>query len=191
MTFQPLKTPLRRDRYAWRTLAGAALLALIPAAGTRVVATTIARMSLAEVVAASDTIVQGRVEGARSFWRGNQVWTEVTLAVSQGLKGTPGGRLTFEQLGGRVDAPVPLEMSVPGLPEHRAGDEGFYFLQAGGPGQRVIVGLSLGLVRVLRDDRGAYVGAEGRRRSPVEFAEEIRRLVAGQASRRSGGAAER
>ncbi len=187
----PTPPPTRRSRPARRILPGATLVALAFALHAPLGATTIARMTLAQVVAASDTVVQGRVESSRSFWRGNQIWTEVTLGVSQALKGTPGGRLTFEQLGGKVSVPVPLEMTLPGAPDHRVGDEGFFFLQPGGPGQRVIVGISRGLVRVLRDERGAYIAAEGPRRSPVEFAEEIRRLVAGQAGGRPGAAASR
>lgn len=144
-------------------------------------ATTIARMSLRQIVDASDTIVQARVEKVRSFWEGKQILTEVTLGVSQSFKGSPGASLTFRQLGGRVDWPVPIETTVPGAPAHRVGDEGFYFLQAGGsPGRTVIVGLSRGLVPVRRDPAGAYVAFEGARRAPSDFAEEIRRLVTGQ-----------
>ncbi len=159
---------------------------LVSLFATRTLATTVVRMNLPQVVAASETIVHGRVESVRSQWQGNRIFTEVSVSVARSLKGSSAPRVTFVQLGGRVETPVPLEMNVPGAPVHRVGDEAFYFLQSGGPGKTIIVGLFRGHVQVQHDDRGAYVNLDGSRKTPAEFEEEIRRLVAGQASPRPG-----
>src|SRR5437667_10401359 len=104
-------------------------------------ATTVKRLELKDIIAASDAIVQGRVESIRSFWHGKQIHTEVRVAVSRTLKGPREDRLTFLQTGGRVESPVPLEMTVPGAPIFRVGDEAYFFLQPGTRGERYVVGL--------------------------------------------------
>jgi hypothetical protein len=143
-------------------------------------ATSVRRLELGEMVAAADTIVQGRVDGIRCFWQDRQIYTEVRVAVARSLKGARGDRLTFLQVGGRVDSPVPLEMTVPGAPIYRLGEEAYFFLQPGRPGERIVVGLFQGHVPVRHDAQGDYVGAPGARKSPAQFDEVIRRLLAGQ-----------
>ena len=143
-------------------------------------ATTVKRLDLKEIVAASDAIVEGRVESIRSFWQGRQIFTEVTVGVSRALKGPRPARLTFLQVGGRVDAPVPLEMSVPSAPIYRVGDEAYFFLQPARPGEHVVVGLFQGHVPVRRDAQGDFVVSGGSRKSPAQFEEEIRKHMAGQ-----------
>ena len=158
------------------------LLLVIAALAPPASATTLARMSLDEIVAASDTIVEGRVVSIRSYWQGKQMLTEIGLSVSRSLKGSAARRLSFVQPGGRVSSPVPVTVTVPGAPIHAIGDEGFYFLQPGAPGQRLVVGLSLGRVPIRRDDGGPFIMHDGRRLAPSEFADEVRRLLAGQAA---------
>src|SRR5438046_10695761 len=77
----------------------AALLASLTLASMPAFATTVRHLDLKEIVGASDTIVQGRVESMRSFWQGKQIHTEVRVKVSRTLKGTRGDRLTFLQAG--------------------------------------------------------------------------------------------
>jgi hypothetical protein len=137
-------------------------------------------MSLEEIVGVSQDVVRGRVESTRSFWEGKQIWTEVTLTVGRAYKGKAAGRMIFQQLGGQVSSPVPLEMAVPGAPVHRVGDEGFYFLEPGSRGRKIIVGLYRGLVPVRRDAGGDHILFEGRRLAPHQFEDEIRRALAAQ-----------
>jgi hypothetical protein len=166
---------------AFLVLAG--LLATAPA-----LATSVRRLGLEEIVRVSDTIVQGRVDSIRTFWQGRQIYTEVSVSVSRALKGEHLDRLTFLQVGGRVETPVPLEMTIPGAPIYRAGEEAYFFLQPGRPGERIVVGLFQGHVPVRRDAQGEYVGAQGARKSPAQFDEEIRRHMAGQKPDRTAGA---
>jgi hypothetical protein len=149
-------------------------------------ATLIRRLPLPDVVSAADAIVEGRVAAVRSFWEGKQIWTEVSLAVAGTHKGGSVETLTFLQLGGSVKSPVPLSMNVPGAPIHRIGDRGFYFLESKRKDRLIIVGLSLGHVRVRRDDRGDHVMFEGVRLSPGEFVDRVRHIVLEQQQGRSG-----
>lgn len=143
-------------------------------------ATTVRRLGLAEMVPASESIVLGRVEASRSYWQGKQIYTEVTLSVRRSLKGQRGGTVTFVQLGGRVEEPVPVEMVLPGAPIHHVGDEAYFFLQPGRPGERLIVGLFRGRVPLRRDEQGEFVLFGGARKVPAGFEEEIRRQMTGQ-----------
>jgi hypothetical protein len=137
-------------------------------------------LGLEEIIGASDTILQGRVESVRSYWHGRQIETEVGIAVSRGLKGPRATRVTFLQVGGRVDSPVPMEMTVPGAPIFRVGDQAYFFLQSGQAGERHVVGLFQGYVPVRHDAQGDFVLLGGARKSPAAFEEEIRRRMAGQ-----------
>src|SRR5262245_15353337 len=168
----------RRGRKTPAVAAFAVLSALL--APDHLFATSVRRLDLGEIVAASDTIVEGRIEAIHCFWRDRQIYTEVRVAVARSLKGPRRDLLTFLQVGGRVDSPVPLEMTVPGAPTYRLGEEAYFFLQPGRPGERVVVGLFQGHVRVRHDAQGDYVGAPGARKSPAQFEEEIRRRMAGQ-----------
>ena len=158
----------------------AVLCVLIAMCAATAWATTIRHLDLGQMTAAADTIVHGRVESVRSFWEGRQILTEVSLVVDRGLKGPAADRVSFVQVGGTVSSPVPINMTVPGAPVHKVGDEGFYFLEPVKDGRHVLVGLSLGRVQVLQGDQGAYVTHEGKRISPEAFEEQIRRAVSGQ-----------
>jgi len=167
----------------WRAILGVVTgLLLLPVAIAH--ATTVRRLDLPAMSRAADTIVEGRVEGVRSYWEGNRIWTEVRIAVTRAHKGSPDGIVTVLQLGGRVESPVPVAMTVPGAPEHRIGDEGFFFLEPIAPGQakKMIVGLFQGRVLLRKDDRGPFVSVGGKRQMPGELADSIRRLLAGQAA---------
>ena|SRR3989442_1570785 len=163
------------------------ILALLLLCSVPALATTVRRAGLKEIVEASDAIVEGRVESIRSFWRDRQILTEVSVGASSALKGWRTMRLTFLQVGGRVDLPVPIEMTVPGAPIFSVGDEAYLFLQSGKPGERYIVGLFQGNVPLRHDAQGDFVVFDGARRSPAQFEEEIRRQMAGQKLDASAG----
>lgn len=159
---------------AARLLAAAASIALAigPASATQV-----RRMELREVVSRAGTIVEGRVTRVRSFWEGKQIFTEVTVKVARAHKGAPGADLSFRQLGGRVDSPVPLAMTVPGAPIHRVGDRGFYFVEKREGAYPNLIGIWVGHAPIRRDERGEYLTFNGTRNTPGEFGQRVRQLV--------------
>ncbi len=173
----------RKDPWA----RGFPILALLLLSTVPALATTVRRAGLKEIVEASDAIIEGRVESIRSFWRDRQILTEVSVVVSSAFKGSRTMRLTFLQVGGRVDLPVPIEMTVPGSPIFSVGEEAYLFLQSGKPGERYIVGLFQGHVPLRHDAQGDFVAFGGARRSPAQFEEEIRRQIAGQKLDASAG----
>ena len=140
-------------------------------------ATQVRRMDLPEVVSLAGTIVEGRVARVDSFWEGKQIFTEVTITVTRAHKGAPGAGLSFRQLGGRVDSPAPIAMTVPGAPTHRVGDRGFYFVEAHPGSHPTLIGIWAGHAPIRRDDRGEYLTFNGTRHTPGEFGQRVRLLV--------------
>ncbi len=183
MRFQPPPIRPPGSRRAGRRFA---VTACLVALGTGLAsATLVRRMDLPEVVRTAETIVEGKVTSVRSFWEGRQIWTEVAVAVSRSYKGRGADDVTFRQLGGSVEEPVPLQMTVPGAPRHLEGDGGFYFLTRRPGGHPILVGVWVGHVPLRRDDRGEHVSFDGRRFTPDEFAERIRTLVIDQSAGRA------
>lgn len=186
MHFPARAAPARLGRKGARA-AVFLILTFVCLTSAPVLASTVRHLGLKDIVGAADTIVEGRVESIRSFWQGKQIYTEVTVGVTRALKGARAERLTFVQVGGRVNSPVPLEMTVPGAPIFVVGDEAYFFLQPGKSGERYVVGLFQGHVPLRHDSRGDFVVFGGARKLQVEFEEEIRREMAGQRQDPSGG----
>src|SRR5882762_9711548 len=110
----PYDTPVATARDGRRCAWAAGLLVPLLLSPLPALATTVRHVGLKEIVAASDTIAQGRVESVRSFWREKQIVTEVSVVVSRGLKGGRTDHHTFLQAGGRVEkrevvGPPPFE----------------------------------------------------------------------------------
>ena len=162
------------NRSEARILAAAVSIALTCGLAS---ATLVRRMELPEVVSLAGTIVEGRVARVDSFWEGKRIFTEVTVTVARAHKGTPGAGLSFRQLGGRVDSPVPLAMTVPGAPIHRVGDRGFYFVEERPGAHPTLIGIWTGHAPIRRDDRGEYLTFNGARFTPGEFGQRVRQLV--------------
>ncbi len=170
---------IRRARFPLRShlLAIAAMLLL---GSSILLATSVRRMPLPQIVSAADAIVEGSVTGVRSYWEGKQILTEVTVRVERGYKGKEIPIRTFQQLGGRVTSPVPLSMNVPGAPVHRVGDRGFYFMESRPGSRHLLVGLWRGYIPIRKDERGDHLIFGGRRMTPGQFGEKVRRLILDQ-----------
>ena len=126
------------------------VLAGLFAALSAVSATTVLKMTLPEVVAAAELIVEGKVlsvEGYRDA-RG-MICSKVLLQAAQYLKGSGGSYLEFSIPGGFVGDQGLL---IPGFPQFRPGEDSILFLsKAGGTGIRLPEGLGQGKYRVLFD----------------------------------------
>lgn len=115
----------------WRSL----LVALAVVAGAMLAsplcAATVAALSDAALVRASDAIVQGRVVHVevRTYDVGPQVFTEATVAVADALVGVPSPQQTIVVRipGGETDA---HHVIVPGMPQLAVGDDVVLFLEA-------------------------------------------------------------
>lgn len=116
----------------------AVLLWASPAASSIVVA-----MDLEDLVAESDSIVQGVVESVTSEWDNDKklIFTYASIRVDDPLKGERFRTLMIRQMGGRIGA---LMLSVPGIPEFDEGVGVIVFLKNAGNGTFHVVGLNQG-----------------------------------------------
>jgi hypothetical protein len=124
-------------------------------------ATVALRVDLAELAAAADLVVRGRVVGDVSRWDASRrrIYTDVTVAVEEVYKGNArvGHALVVTRLGGSVGG---VGMRVAGEVSLPAGEESILFLrrhEARRGARLTVVGMAQGKLVVLRDRRGARV----------------------------------
>lgn len=146
-------------------MAGVLALCLAPA----IALALMVPFSLDRLVTDADTIVHGSVVRRESRWdtSGRLIVTDVTLDVSETLKGEPAVRQTLRIAGGTVGE-VTLTMSE--VPEFRDGEDVIVFLAHDQVPSRV-VGLWQGKFTV----EGQVVERGGRRLSLADFLDEIAR----------------
>ncbi len=112
-------------------------------------ATTITKMELPALVKASDSIVQGRVEGVESrFESDRMVYTYIRVVVEEPLKGERSRSILVRQLGGKVGA---MTMWIAGSPRFKEGDQVIVFLRNRRNGTFDIVGLNQGKYDIVDD----------------------------------------
>lgn len=147
-------------------------------------ATTLARLSLDELAAASDAVARVRCAGTESRWERGSIWTVTTFDVMETLKGNLPAKIEVRLPGGRVGH---LTATVDGTPRFVPGVEVILFLEKSRAGGFTVAGWVQGTFRISRDPRthaeivtqdssafavfdtatGAF-RAEGIRRMPVE-----------------------
>src|SRR2546428_13371180 len=89
------------------------IAALLPFSVIPALATTVRRVGLERIVEASDTIVEGRVESIRSFWRGKQILPENSVGGAPPPHGQRADRVPVLQAGGGGGSPRPVGMTGP------------------------------------------------------------------------------
>ena len=112
--------------------------------------TTLARLSLDQLVAASDAAARVRCAGAESRWEGGSIWTVTSLEVVETLKGNLPRQITVRLPGGRVGH---LTATVDGAPKFKPGDEAVVFLERSRAGGFTVAGWVEGTFRIWRDPR--------------------------------------
>jgi hypothetical protein len=136
---------------------GAWLLAALLLAPAAAGATTVDRqLSIVDLLQQSELIVHGRVKSVTDGVDARGIpYTEVTLAVSEALKGKPGSEYTFLQFGLLAprrmdDGRVNLMVTPSAWTTYAKGDEAIFFLRkaAAWTGLRTTAGLAQGKFRV-------------------------------------------
>jgi hypothetical protein len=140
-----------RSKIATLPLSGrgpALVLALLLGAGS-LQATLVSRMSLEEVVDASETIVQGTVVRKWSAWdEGHKyIWTHYEIQVADKLKGSVPGTFVVSEPGGVVDE---IELQIAGTPQYEVGEEIVLFAERTPLGYLRTCGWGQGKFRVTR-----------------------------------------
>lgn len=118
-------------------------------------ATEVTHVDLRELTLGSSDIVIGRVEGARSRWNEahTKIVTDVTVRVSERLKGAGADQMTLVQLGGVVGN---MRYTVPGSPTFTPGEESLLFVWRDTGGRAQVNALAQGKFDI-------HVDAAGRR----------------------------
>ena len=122
-------------------------------------ATTVIPASLEEIVEGSQLIVHGRVIDvqARTTADRRSIFSLVTVAVDEAVKGSPGRAVTFRVPGGQIGR---YRRVIVGAPEFATGDEVVVFLRGGGAAVPTLFGLGQGVYKVERHEptRAASAG---------------------------------
>ncbi len=128
----------------------ARVLLLVAACAPAALAAQVQHLDTRELTLGSDDVVIGQVEQLRAHWNAThtKILTEVTVAVSQTLKGSPADRLTLVQLGGQVDG---LRTTVEGGPLFTPGEEVLLFVWRDPQGRAQVNGLGQGKFEITRD----------------------------------------
>src|SRR6476469_2898411 len=114
---------------------------------TPALATTMLKQDLPELSKAADVVVRGRVTRVQSRWTDDhrRIVTDIDIAVSEAMKGSPGGTVTIVQPGGVVGD---IGQRVDGMAEFKEGEECVVFLERRGQKVFSVVGLSQGKLNV-------------------------------------------
>ena len=153
-----------------------AVILFAPAAG----ASQVLHQTLRDLTLGSSDIVIGRVEGTRAHWDEShrKIVTEVTVQVSESLKGAPAGPITLTQLGGDLDG---FRYAIPGNPLFRPGEEALLFVWRDAKGRAQVNGLAQGKFDITTD---AATGERTVQRAPeglrVREARTLRLVKAGE-----------
>lgn len=140
----PTATRLPRMSDRWLALASLALLLVGSAWGTLV-----PRMSLEEVVDASEAIVHGNVVRTWADWDADHryIWTHYEIQVVDKLKGKAVGTIVVSEPGGTVGETA---LQVAGTPQYEVGEEVVLFAEKTPLGYLRTCGWGQGKFRVQR-----------------------------------------
>jgi hypothetical protein len=121
----------------------AVFAALVACATAR--ATTLMRLSLAEMARTAEVVVRARCVGNVTGWDAGEIWTVTTFQIEETWKGAPPGLITVRLLGGRAGN---LTSTVDGVPRFQAGEDVVLFLERAGRGNFSIVSWMQGTFRI-------------------------------------------
>jgi len=125
---------------------------MISLAATEAMATTLARLSIAQMSQVSPVIVRAHCLSNSTRWDEGDIWTFSTFAVEEVWKGSANAQITVRLLGGTSGN---LTSTVAGIPRFRSGETVVLFLERTSHGDLSIVSWQQGTFRVRRNTRSA------------------------------------
>lgn len=147
---------MRRERTAARTtsqwILPAACFAVALFAVSMADATTLARMSLAQMSQAAPLIVRARCAGNSVALDAGEIWTLTSFDVEETLRGNAPSQVTVRLLGGSLGN---ITSHVSGIPRFRSGEDVILFLQPTQRGDFSVVSWEQGTFRIRRGPSGA------------------------------------
>ena len=114
-------------------------------------ATTIARMSLAQMSQAAALIVRARCTGNSVAVDAGEIWTFTSFDVEETLRGNAPSQVTVRLLGGSLGN---ITSHVSGIPRFRPGEDVILFLQPTQRGDFSVVSWEQGTFRIRRAPSG-------------------------------------
>ena len=126
-------------------------------------ATTLVRMSVAQMAHAAQAIVRVRCLEESTGWDAGEIWTFTSFEVQEVWQGSAPARITVRLLGGRVGN---LTSSVSGVPRFRSGEEVVLFLERTPRGDFSVVSWEQGTFRIHRE---AATGSEAVTQDSASF----------------------
>lgn len=142
----------RRDRRRFlMVVANLLLIATQPVSQ----ATTLMRMSLAQMARTAQVIVRARCVSNATLWDEGEIWTRTTFDVEESWSGPAGSRqLAVRLLGGSLGN---ISSRVSGIPRFQPGEDTVLFLEPSRNGDFAIVSWQQGTFRIRQN---AAMGAE-------------------------------
>jgi len=128
------------------------LLAAVSLAAFASMATTLARMSVAQMSLAAPLIVRARCLGNATRWNAGEIWTFTSFAVEEVWKGSAPAQIDVRLLGGTAGN---LTSTVAGIPRFRQGETVVLFLEPTSRGDFSVLSWEQGTFRVRQNARGA------------------------------------
>ena len=156
----------------------AALLALaLAAAPAR--ATEVQHLDTAQLTRTSSDILVGKVQGVQSRWNTahTKIFTDITVQVTDALKGANTPNVSFTQLGGTVGD---LRYEVEGCPAFVNGEEALLFLWRDSRGVAQLNGLGQGKFEITRDAQGRRMVQRGAMGLAIQEARRLSLVPAGR-----------
>ncbi len=117
-------------------------------------ATTVLKMDLQDLVTASDSIIQGRVESVETRWENKLAYTYTSVVVDEGMKGGPRRAVLIRLPGGKVGS---LKVHVAGMPQFKTGDSVILFLKGRADGTFDVVGMNQGKYDIEQNTATAHI----------------------------------
>jgi hypothetical protein len=128
---------------------------LLPATAFVAKATTLMRMSLAQMARTAQVIVRARCVSNATLWDEGEIWTRTTFDVEESWSGPPGTRqIAVRLLGGSLGN---ISSRVSGIPRFQPGEDTVLFLEPSRNGDFAIVSWQQGTFRIRQN---AAMGAE-------------------------------
>ena len=126
----------------------ACLLLALAAPAAR--ATQMLHLDTETLVRGSADIVVGKVESLKPHWNAahTKIFTDVSVRITESLKGGVGDRLTLTEIGGEVDG---VRYSVSGCATFVPGEEALLFVWRDSAGRAQVNGLGQGKFDIRRD----------------------------------------
>lgn len=124
-------------------------------------AATLEKLSPERLIAESTEIVRGKVTYCVATYRPPVIWTLCEVAVSERYKGAEAARVMVAVPGGTAQR-LGIRQAYAGAPTLETDKEYLFFLWQGKSGLKQIMGLSQGLLSIVKDEKGNLIAFRGK-----------------------------